>query len=137
MPASRGLQDLPGTAGKNRTPVGHRSSARSGLRIQSYGTPLYSSPAHAVADSTPNSNNNPTDQDLISPFARRLRIASGTPSQRPSDPFLATGEAKRRTNTYALTPPPSSPSLGVKTPVDSSIHVTPSLDRGVRVGSGW
>lgn len=80
MPASRGLQNSPSTAGSLRAPVGRRSCARSGLRIQSYGTPPRPSPAPAVAHSTPSSTVTLDDLDLLSPFARRLRIASGTPS---------------------------------------------------------
>lgn len=73
---SRG-RSTPSLASGIRTP-GRRPSSRHGLRIQSFGSAQTSSP-QSLSPSTV-SKISAHELDLISPFQRKLRIISGTPS---------------------------------------------------------
>lgn len=137
MPASRILQDSPRGAGSPKAPVGRRPSARSGLRIQSYGTPPRTSPSFPVAHSTSFKPGTRDDLGLISPFARRLRIASNTPSRVSNDPFLAASGVTEPKKTYVLTPPPSSPVIIAAMSGDGKVKDAAFSPLGAQVHSEW
>lgn len=137
MPVSRGLEDSPSAPGSLRAFVGRRSSARSGLRIQSYGTPPRPFVSRPAVNHTPSPPVSQDDLDLLSPFARRLRITSKTPSRPMNDVFLATRVVKGPEIAYTLTPPPSSPTGNASLPRDVKMEGIPSPDGGAGATSGW